>query len=99
MAQTQETGLMEIGTKMNGLIFDPVAKNLEIISASLQITNKLLQDALDAGATSIAAGRKFLEAVQKASLQIADATVELPKANVQAFIKMAESLQKTNLPY
>lgn len=89
----QEMTLMEIGTRMSGLMFDPMARTMEIMSASAQVNNKLLQDALDVGAASIAAGRKLLETIQRSSLETADAVLELGRVNAQGLIKMAESLQ------
>ncbi|MFN3477542.1 MAG: hypothetical protein ACK4Z6_08365 [Candidatus Methylomirabilales bacterium] len=89
----QEMTLMEIGTRMSGLVFDPMARTMEIMSASAQVNNKLLQDALDVGAASIAAGRKLLETIQRNSLEAADAVLELGRVNAQGLIKMAESFQ------
>lgn len=89
----QEMTLMEIGTRMSGLMFDPMARTMEIMSASAQVNNKLLQDVLDVGTASIAAGRRFLETIPRNSIETADAVIELGRVNAQSLIKMAESLQ------
>lgn len=73
---TRETRLREIGTNTNVLMFDSMAKAIEIMSASLQANNRLLQDALEAGLANIEAGRNFLELLQKNFLQTADAITQ-----------------------
>jgi len=88
---TRETRLMEIETNTNVLMFDSMAKAIEIMSASLQANNKFLQDALEAGLANIEAGRKFLEIIQKTFLQTADAMTQPGVSYTQGLVKMAES--------
>ncbi len=84
--------------KTNELLFDPLAKALDVADSSLQANTRLLQDVIELGRANLQAGRRYVETFQQLSTNGNGALVEFGLAGSKAALKWVESVQATFQP-
>lgn len=89
----QEITVAAVSAKANEMLFDPVAKALEVASSTVQVNTKLLQDVVELGKANLQAGRKYVETIQQASWDGGYALLELSASTTRAALQWTESLQ------